>query len=389
MNRPKFEVGQIIRDWSSEFYARYTIVPQVRKSFGAMAVCRTSVLGGHVDACPECGEIHISYNSCRDRHCPKCQNKEREEWIEMRKDKVIPKVKYFHVVFTVPDCLHPIAISHQALFYSCMFRSAANTLKVFFGNVGLQGGMTSILHTWGSNLFYHPHIHCIVTGGGVDKEGVWHHLEGCKGDAKNFLFPVQALSKVFRAKFLSMLTSALKKNDEIVAQDIRKQCMEKNWVVYSRPPAKGVDLVLEYIGRYAYRVAISNSRILDYTSEGMVTYDWKDYRNRAVHKQMIMHAVEFLHLFSLHILPPAFVRIRHYGLLSPSNRDKLRNVQIQLGGTPVPKKRKKKSYMQICDEKGWNIGVCPHCGCKMVVIEILKPSRAPPTAVFPSRTKHE
>ena len=164
--------------------------------------------------------------------------------------------------------------------------------------------------------------------------------------------------------------------------------MAKGWVVYSRPPAKGVNQVLEYIGRYAYRVAISNSRILDYTSDGMVTYDWKDYKQNGKHKKMNMMAVDFLHLFSLHILPPAFVRIRHFGMLAPSNREKIRKVQVQLGGTPVPRLRKKKPYLQICEEKGWKIGYCPHCGCKMQIIEILEPSRAPPKAVHLSQTAH-
>ena len=378
MSRPRFEVGQIIRDHGEEFFSRFpNVVPQVRKSFAAMALCRTRDLGGHKEVCPECRMIRVSYNSCRDRHCPKCQNKEREVWIEMRKEEVMPGVKYFHVVFTIPDCLHPIAMAHQALVYTCMFRATWNTLKMFYEARGVQGGMTSILHTWGSNLFYHPHIHCIVTGGGVDENGVWHHLDGCK-DARSFLFPVHALSKVFRAKFLAMLTAALKEEALLIPQDIRKQCMAKDWVVYSRPPAKGVNQVLEYIGRYAYRVAISNSRILDYSPDGMVTYDWKDYRNEGKHKVIKMHALDFLRLFSLHILPHAFVRIRHYGMLSPSNRDKVRQVQIQFGGTPVPKERKKKSYLQICDEKGWEVGVCPHCKCKMKILEIIEPSRAPP-----------
>ncbi len=379
MTRPRFEVGQIVRDWSHELYAKHKVVPQVRKSFAAMAVCRTRALGGHVEVCPECGEIHVSYNSCRDRHCPKCQNKEREVWIRMRKEEILPGVKYFHVVFTVPDNLHPIAMSHQSVFYSCMFRAAWNTLKKFYDARGLQGGMTSILHTWGSNLYYHPHVHCIVTGGGADRDGIWHPLEGCKR-TKGFLFPVQALSKVFRAKFLAMLTSALKDSGEVMPQNARKQCMDKAWVVYCRPPAKGVNQVLEYIGRYAYRVAISNSRILDYTPDGQVTYDWKDYKQNAKHKAMTMHAVEFLHLFSLHILPPAFVRIRHYGLLSPSNRDKMRKVQVQLGETPVPKERKKPSYQQICEEQGWQIGICPHCKCRMQTVEVIQPLRAPPRA---------
>lgn len=378
MSRPNYEVGQIIRDYGEEFCKKHNVVFQVRKTFAALAVCRTGQLGGHVEVCPECGEIHVSYNSCRDRHCPKCQNKEREAWIEMRKEEVMPGVKYFHVVFTIPDCLHPIAMLHMPVFYSCMFRAAWSTLKKFYDAQGLQGGMTSILHTWGSNLQYHPHIHCIVTGGGVDKDGKWRHLKGCKGDAHNFLFPVQALSKVFRAKFLDLLTRELKKTNESIEQSIRKKCIGNSWVVYSRPPAKGVNQVLEYIGRYAYRVAISNSRILNYEADGIVTYDWKDYKHGGMHKTASMHAIDFLHLFSLHILPPAFVRIRHYGLLSPANREKVRQVQIQLGGTPLPKVRKKKSYQTICQEKGWEVGICKNCKCKMIVIGVIQTSRAPP-----------
>jgi hypothetical protein len=385
--RPKHEIGQIIRDWGDDFFDSYSTVPQVLKSFSVMAMCRTRSLGGHVEACPECGETHVSYNSCRDRHCPKCQHKERETWIEMRREEIIPGTKYFHVVFTIPDCFHPLAMANQAMFYTCMFRTAWATLSKFFGKQGLQGGMTGILHTWGSNLFYHPHIHCIVTGGGVDRDGIWHPLKGCRGNG-NFLFPVHALSKVFRAKMLAALTKELSGTGTLIPQDVRKAAMSKDWVVFSRPPAKGVNQVLEYIGRYAYRVAISNSRIRNVTAQGMVTYDWKDYRNSGKHKEMTMHAKEFLHLFSMHILPPAFVRIRHYGLLSPSNREKVRQVQIQLGGTPVPKERKKKPYMQICAEKGWNIGICPNCKCPMIIVEVIAPTRAPPVKSTNSPMAH-
>lgn len=379
MSRTRYEVGQIIRDWGGEFLSRFEVVGQVRKSFGRMSLCRTRYLGGHVEVCPECGEVHVSYNSCRDRHCPKCQNKERAVWVEMRKDEVMPGVKYFHTVFTVPHSLHPIAMSHQAMFYDAMFHAAWNTLRTFYESLGLQGGMTAILHTWGSNLYFHPHIHCIVTGGGIDKDGAWHHLKGSKGAGRDFLFPVQALSPMFRAKLMAMLTSRLKELGEVIPQDVRKQCFEKPWVVYSKPPAKGVNQVLEYIGRYAYRVAISNSRILDYdANEGKVAYDYKDYRHGGCHKTMRMSAVDFLHLFSLHVLPPAFVRIRHYGLLSPSCRDKLRKVQEQLGGTPLPKERRKKTYEEVCQEKGWEIGICQHCKSRMIVVETIRPARAPP-----------
>ena len=379
MSRTRFDVGGIIRDYGGEYLAGHSVVPQVRKPFAALASCRTSRLGGHVEVCPECGETLVSYNSCRDRHCPKCQNKEREQWVEMRREEIVPGVKYFHVVFTVPDALHPLAMANMKDFYSAMFKASSDTLKKFFAAKGLQGGVTEVLHTWGSNLFYHPHIHCIVTGGGVDKYGVWHHLDSCR--RSNFLFPVHALSGVFRAKMLAALTAALKLKGSVIPQTVRKKCMEMDWVVYSRPPAKGVSQVLEYIGRYAYRVAISNSRIKNVAADGTVTYDYKDYRKGGRHAEMTMHATDFLHLFSLHVLPPGFVRIRHYGLLSPSNRDKVRAIQTQMGGTPVPKTRKKKSYIIICEKKGWKAGLCRQCGCKMSTVAIIAPNRAPPAHV--------
>ena len=388
MNRPRFDIGQIIRDWGEEFFSQKSRPYHVKKAFGAIAACRTKALGGHVEVCPECGERHISYNSCRDRNCLKCQHKDREIWIDKRKEEVIPKVTYFHVVFTVPECLNQIALSNQPIFYSCMFRSAWNTLKKFFAEKKLQGGMTSILHTWGSNLSFHPHIHCIVTGGGIDSKDVWHHLKGCGKKSGNYLFPVQALSKVYRAKFLAMLTSELKTQEKPIPQSVRKECMSKAWVVYSRPPAKGVNKVIDYIGRYAYRVAITNSRILHYSVDGTLEYNWKNYRNGGKHSRTKMHAIDFLNLFSIHILPDSLVRIRHYGLLSPRNRDKLRKVQIQMGGTPVPKERKTKSYMEICIEKGWDIGLCLNCGTLMEVKEVIPPTRAPPIWRNKKNTTH-
>jgi len=386
MNRPQFEVGQIIRDFGKEFFDTHSVVGQVKKAFAAMAACRTAKLGGHVEMCPECGEIRISYNSCRDRHCPKCQNKDREVWIDARREEIITGVKYFHVVFTVPHCLNPLAMSHQALFYSCLFRAAWKTLEKCFKQQNLKGGMTAILHTWGSNLQYHPHIHCIVPGGGIDDNGIWQELDGCRGN-RRFLFPVRSLSLIFRAKFMALLTGSLTEDGETIPQDVRKKAFEKDWNIESRPPARGIDLVLEYIGRYAFRVAISNSRILNCTDDGMVTFDWKDYKNEGVYKTATMHAIDFLHLLSLHILPKAFVRIRHYGLLSPSNRDKLGSVQVQMGGTPVPSKRKKKSYLQICELKGWLIGICPTCGCRMIVTETLPASKSPPKTYYDSDFK--
>ena len=377
--RTRFDIGEIIRCHGEEFLSKHQVVPAVRRSFAHMAQCRTSVLGGHVEVCPECGDMHISYNSCRDRHCPKCQNKEREQWIEFRREEIIP-VKYFHVVFTVPDCLHPVAMAHQSIFYDCMLKAAWGTINAFAANEGLLAGMTAILHTWGSNLFYHPHIHCIVPGGGVDKHGVWHHLKGCK--RSDFLFPVAAMSEKFYGRFMHLITRRLKEKDVIINQEIRRQCKEKHWVVHSKPPAKGVGQVLEYIGRYAYRVAITNSRILDVT-DNTISYDYKDYRSGGKHKVKTESIDTFLNFLSQHILPDRFVRIRHYGILSPCNREKLRCVQRLLDVPPVPKVRKKKSYLEICYEKGWDIGICKDCNCQRIIMRIIKPApRAPPYTVW-------
>ena len=373
--RTRFDIGEIIRCHGGEFLGKHNVVAPVRRAFTHMALCRTSALGGHVEVCPECGDMHISYNSCRDRHCPKCQNKEREEWINCRREEIIP-VKYFHVVFTLPACLHPVAMAHQSIFYDCMFKAAWATIMAFANNEGLLAGMTSILHTWGSNLFYHPHIHCIVPGGGVDKQGVWHHLKGCKHS--DFLFPVAAMSSKFRGRFMSLLTRRLRVDDIVIDQTIRKQCFSKDWVINSKPPANGVNQVLEYIGRYAYRVAITNSRIQDVTNS-QISYDYKNYRKGGKHGVMTMEIDSFLNLLSLHILPDRFVRIRHYGFLSPSNREILRSIQQQLSVPPVPKVRTKKSYLEICIEKGWDIGICRDCHCQRIITRTIKPApRAPP-----------
>ena len=372
--RTRFDIGEIIRCHGEEFLGKHHVVPAVERAFRHMALCRTSALGGHIEVCPECGDVRISYNSCRDRHCPKCQNKEREQWIEFRREEIIP-ARYFHVVFTLPDCLNTVAMANQREFYNCMFKAAWATIDAFAVKKGLAAGMTSILHTWGSNLFYHPHIHCIVPGGGIDVKGVWHEIHGCRGTP--FLFPVAAMSPRFRGRFMSLLTRRLKEKGVTIPQTVRKKCFEK-----PKPPAKGVGQVLEYIGRYAYRVAITNSRILDVT-EGSIFYDYKMYKKSGKHGVMSMDIDTFLNLLSLHILPDHFVRIRHYGILSPCNRDKLRSIQQQLYVPPVPKVRKKKSYLEICNERGWEIGICKDCNCQRIIIKTIKPApRAPPYYVW-------
>ena len=392
-----YEVGDIIRDYKDAFYSKYKPVPQVRKVLGRLAICRTRELGGHVDVCPECGEIHVSYNSCRDRHCPKCQGKERELWVEARKEEVMP-VTYFHAVFTVPDCLHPIAIANQSIFYGCMFRAVWETLSAFFHNAirntPLQGGLTAILHTWGSKMFYHPHLHCIVPAGGVDGKGVWHHLKHAR-DETAFLFSVRAMSKKFFGCFMGMLTKELAKVGVVIPQDVRKAAKDKKWVVYCRPPARSVDQVIEYLGRYAYRVALSNGRIKNVSDDGQVTYDYKDYKDLDAdgvpkHKLLTMHAVDFLHLFSLHILPQAFVRIRHYGILAPCNRSKIRAIQEQLSSEIIlPEHRERRNFLWLCEARGWSKpGLCPCCGTELVTIASYPSPRAPPKAQVASVRHH-
>ena len=327
--------------------------------------------------------------SAATRQCRKCatllppwHRAEPQKWEDMC--RCVPNVERYVSATTVAATVivpsvgtGKVSSGYRRIFYGCMFHAAWETLDKFFGSKGLKGGMTSILHTWGSNMSYHPHLHCIVPGGGLDTDGKWHTLTGCK-DARQYLFPVQALSSVFRAKMMALLTKCLAKENITILQNIRKKAFGKGWVVYSRPPAKGVNQVLEYIGRYAYRVAISNSRIKEISPEGMVTYDYKDYRHNGVHKQMTLTAVDFLHLFSMHILPSAFVRIRHYGILAPCNRDKIRSIQEQLNCERIlPEHREKKSWMQICQEQGWNTGKCPCCGCDMLTVEIIPP-RSPP-----------
>lgn len=369
--RTKFEVAQIISRFKALFYEKYAPCPQVRKVFGHLEQCRTAELGGHVDACPECGAIRVSYNSCRNRHCPKCQGVERELWIQARKEDLLP-VKYFHVVFTLPDALDPVSLGNMRTVYNSLFSAAWDTLSTFARNKGVQGGMISVLHTWGSNLHYHPHLHCIVPCGGLDNNGMWKKLSS-SGKESPFLFPVKAMSKVFRAKFMAALT-----RQADVTPQIRKKLFRTEWIVYSKSPFCGAGKVLEYLGRYSHRVAISNNRIKNVTDR-TVTFDYKDYRAAGKHKERELTGEEFLHQYSLHILPHGFVRIRHYGFLAGCNREKLRNIQIQMDVTPSSMKRGKKIWTEVCKQNWEEYNLCKHCGkAQMVTVEVFARTRAPP-----------
>lgn len=294
-------------------------------TLSAVRRCRTAALGGHIDACDSCGNISISYNSCRNRHYPKCQGHKREEWIQAREADLLP-VPYFHVVFTLPCELNELALHKPKEIYDSLFAASWQTHETFGKKKGLQLGMITVLHTWGHNLSLHPHLHCIVPGGGVDKEGNWQNVHA---DGK-FLFPVKAMSKVFRAKYLAQI-----RRRTVLNKDLGEILFNKKWIVYTKRPFGNPKSVIEYLGRYTHKVAISNHRIKQVDDEN-VTFSYKDYRQKGLKKSMTLSHSEFTRRFSQHILPKRFVRIRHYGILSSTwKREKFKKIREHFNLKPV------------------------------------------------------
>ena len=363
--RPTYEVADVLR-------AHWPQVPQMKginawqlRTLGALMRCRTAELGGHKDACTSCGNIQISYNSCRNRHCPKCQGQKREEWIAARERELLP-VPYFHVVFTLPSELNQLAMHEPKTVYDSLFAAAWSTLSTFGHDpkhLGAQTGMISILHTWGQKLNLHPHLHCIVPGGGLSKAGYWKTARS-KG---KFLFPVKAMSKVFRARYLQQLRQRCRPG-----QPLLNTLFKKNWVVYAKRPFAHPMAVVEYLGRYTHKVAISNHRILGIDAAGVdITY--KDYRQAGKKLALRLSHGEFIRRFAMHILPRGYVRIRHYGILSSTTKIKsLPVIRKQLQENPANFKDPRQAKAPLA------AGICPHCRtATMVTIEIL-PSRGPP-----------
>lgn len=321
--KPVFELAQVIERFEKGFASQYTPNTYVMRTLRAIKQCRTASLGGHVDKCDACGHIRISYNSCRNRHCPKCQNTQREAWTESRKQDLLP-VPYFHVVFTFPDKLNPLVLQYPARMYNLLFRSVWQTIRQFsFTKLQAETGMVAVLHTWGQNLSLHPHLHCVVPGGGLDYKDRWKQVNTSK-NGKVFLFDVKNLSVVFRGKFMEGLKKEFAPGKKLI-RDVYKH----KWVVYAKEPFSGAEQVLEYLGRYTHKVAISNHRLLNIDHRG-VTFRWRDYRDNK-EKTMPLSGAEFLRRFCQHILPKGFVRIRHYGLLSTTCRKQLREIQQDFG----------------------------------------------------------
>ncbi len=361
--KPRFEVAQIFRRHSNKL-AQIAQNSWQTRTLQAIASCRTMDLGGHIDKCsnPECGKVKISYNSCRNRHCPKCQGHKREEWIQARENELL-NIPYFHLVFTLPHELNDVFLNNKKPLYALLFKTVWNTVRGFADNhkfLGANTGMIAILHTWGQNMMFHPHLHCIVPGGGIANNGQWKQSKS-KG---KFLFPVKAMSKVFRAKFVE----GLRKQDIQVSDAIYKKLFAKKWVVYCKRPFFNASQVIEYLGRYTHKVAISNHRITD-ISNGKVSFSAKDYRHGGKKTSVSISQKEFIRRFALHILPKGFVRIRHYGILSSARKKVLLpKLKEQLGQVVLPEKS--------AQEKGHLI--CPGCKVGTLLTIYTFDKRGPP-----------
>jgi len=348
MSERRPEVADVFRTYEKDFFANWGHVlnAEQRKAFAAIRDCRTAALGGHVEyveQCDECGHRVISYNSCRNRHCPKCQAMARAKWMAAREAELLP-VPYFHVVFTLPQQIGALALQNAREIYTILFRATAETLLTISADpkrLGAAAGFLAVLHTWGQNLHLHPHLHCVVPGGGIGPGGAcWI---GCR--KQSFFLPVRVLGSRFRNMFLTYLREAfdagrLQFHGELTALNraaafaaLCNRARRMKWIVHAKPPFGGQEQVLKYLARYTHRVAISNRRILS-MADGKVAFLWKDYAGGSRTKPMTLHAVEFIRRFLLHILPAGFVRIRQFGFLANRARRKKLALCRELLGAP-------------------------------------------------------
>jgi len=367
--KPDYEISAIIRRYKRVFYLKYKVLGYHKWVLNALENCRTAALGGHVEQCVECGEIRISYNSCRNRHCPKCQGAQRDRWIESRQEDVVD-CKYFHNVFTIPQCLNYYCLHYPKEMYNILFKASKDTVESFGKDekyLGASIGCIGILHTWGQTLDLHPHIHYIVPAGGIDRTGNWRHTR-CEG---KYLFPVKAMSAVFRGKFVALFREFLESEGIPFSEELRHDIYKKEWVVYAKRPLGGASQVIEYLGRYTHKIAISNHRIQS-IDNGKVVFSYKDYGDEGKVKTMTLGATEFLRRFCLHILPKGFRKIRHYGILSSRKKKTLKELQKKMG---VPDLKKDVIVYILSDFKAKR---CPCCGKGDMHIIMSFGANAPP-----------
>ena len=387
MSRPPLEVADLIRSAGATFFERNRqwIRWQHVKVLLAIARCRSAALGGHVDQCTSCGHrATISYNSCRNRHCPKCQTAARDRWIAARQKELLP-TRYVHVVFTLPAPLAPLALQNKKLIYGLLLRASAETLLEVAcdpRHLGAEIGFFSVLHTWNQKLGLHPHVHCVIPAGGLRLD----HTHWIKSRSRFFL-SIRVLRRVFRGKFVVGLKQAFQSgrlsfpgNLAALAQPKTfaawlRSLFRKDWVVYAKPPFGGPEYVLQYLGRYTHRVAISNHRLVSFT-EGKVTFRWRDSAHNNEQKLLTLALDEFLRRFLLHLLPKGFVRIRNFGFLANRRRAALLPLCFHLLGTAQEPHADQNA---ACSNGLWR---CPKCGGPMVVVERLTAAeiqlRSPP-----------
>jgi hypothetical protein len=386
VHRPKLELGDLLRQYTDQLPA---LSYQQTRTIHALASCRTAVLGGHEVECNGCGYRERSYNSCRNRHCPKCQGLDEVRWREAQEALLLP-IDYHHVVFTIPDALHPLFLDRPRLGYSLLFAGVAETLQEVAlrpKNLGARIGFTAVLHTWTQTLAYHPHLHCVVTGGGLHPDGLrWISSK------PRFLFSVAILSRLLRGKLLNRLECALEDGKFRIAKEAGRELLRraarKDWVVYSKPPFAGPKSVLQYLARYTHRIAISNHRLIAH-QDAKVTFRWRDRANGDRVKLMTLDALEFLRRFLLHVVPAGFMRVRHYGLLANASRKtSLVVCRALLGAEPLGTPAVEgETWQQLLERvTGRNPSLCPRCRGQLVVREAIDPrhhaepgpARAPP-----------
>jgi Putative transposase/Transposase zinc-binding domain len=389
--RHRLELADVFRKQGGDYLSQHGASFEQRRVLSAIQLCRTEALGGHVEECDRCGHRRVAYNSCRNRHCPKCQGPACAQWMQARAAELLP-VPYFHVVFTLPETLAPLALQNKRVMYDLLFRAAAQTLQEVAADsrhLGARIGFLMVLHTWGQNLLHHPHVHCIVASGGLARDGSrW------VAGHKKFLLPVRVLSRVFRGKYLFLLKRAFRSgklqfhgsledlwNASRFEQRLTTS-VGREWVVYAKPPAGGPEQVLKYLARYTHRVAISNRRLLQ-MKEGRVTFSYKDYADGNRTKKMTLAATEFIRRFLLHVLPANFMRIRHYGFMANRFRTEslARCRELLLHNEDTAATIAPTTAPTSSELESPSTGRCPFCHeGRMRIVEMLEPRWPHPVA---------
>jgi hypothetical protein len=389
--RPPFEVADVVRAYGATYVRMHPTSAAQRRVLRALGRCRTAALGGHVEGCAACGYTRIAYNSCRNRHCPKCLGTQQAKWLAAEQALLLP-VDYFHVVFTLPHALNPVLRVNPRALYGLLFRAAAATLLAFARaprHLGGEPAITMVLHTWGQNLTEHVHVHCVVSGGGLSPDGARWVASSRSRRRRPCLCPVKALSQTFRGTYLAGLERARRTGglrfagqsavlgQAVPWQQLLAALRRHSWVVYAKPPFGGPQRVLQYLSRYTHRVAISNHRLL-FVGDGMVRFRWTDYADHARHKALPLPATEFLRRFLLHVVPRGFMRIRHYGLLANRHRtEKLARCRQLLGCrllVAAPAGLDDQDPGRTADTSLQAPPRCPLCGGPLRVVELLAPS---------------